>query len=112
MSRTFISRVDSLCDEQAAGLWLGGVRVSDGQLVRCEAKGAVTHLAPLRPVRADPAEHGLLLSVVDRSGHWEGREVLEKGGGRLWIGFQEADGSSPEPMQEAQGGRRQGAVPL
>lgn len=61
--------MDSFRDEQAARLWLGGVRVFDGQLVRCKAKGAVTHLAALRPVRADPTEHGLLLRVVHRSGH-------------------------------------------
>lgn len=70
MRRTFVSGVDPLGDEQAARLRLGGVRVFDGQLVRREAIGAVAHLAALRPVGADPTEHGLLLSVVDRSGHW------------------------------------------
>lgn len=39
MEQTFISRVDLLGDEQAAGLRLGHVRVFDGELVGREAEG-------------------------------------------------------------------------
>lgn len=73
-TNTLVSRVDPLCDEQAAGLWLSAVWVSDGQLVGREAKGVVAHLAALRPVGTDATEHGLLLSAVDRGSRWEERE--------------------------------------
>lgn len=62
---TLIARVDPLCDEQAAGLWFGCIRIPDGELVGREAKGEVAHLAALCPVGADSAEHGLLLCAVD-----------------------------------------------
>ena len=78
--RTLVSRVDALGDEQAAGLGLGAVRVSQGQLVGREPEGVVAHLAAVRPVGTDPAEHGLLLGAVHRGGHWgggEGEEGLE-----------------------------------
>lgn len=74
-TNTFVSRVDPLCDKQAAGLWLSTVWVSDGQLVGREAKGVVAHLAALRPVGTDSTEHGLLLSAVDRGRRWEEREL-------------------------------------
>lgn len=57
--------MDPLGDEQAAGLRLGHVRVFDGELVGREAEGEVAHLAALRPLGADAAEHGLLLRAVD-----------------------------------------------
>lgn len=65
MTKTFVSRVDPLCDEQAAGLRLGGIRVSDGELVGCEAEGVVAHLAALHPVGTDSTEHGLLLCAIN-----------------------------------------------
>lgn len=72
---TLVTGVDPLCDEQAAGLRFGSVRVSDGELVGREAKRVVAHVASLRPVRADPTEHGLLLSAVDWRGHWRQEET-------------------------------------
>lgn len=65
--------MDPLCDEQAAGLRLSGVRVSESELIRREAERVVAHLAALRAVCADPTEHGLLLGAVDRRRSWEGR---------------------------------------
>lgn len=76
VSDTFISRVNSLCDEQAAGLRLRDVRVSQGELVGREAKGVVAHLPALRPVGADPTEHGLLLGAVDRRRGWRGGQSV------------------------------------
>lgn len=40
------------------------------------------------------------------------REALEMAETDFWIRTREPGFSSPDPMQEAQGGRRQGAVPL
>lgn len=77
MTKTFVSRVDPLRDEQAAGLRLGSIRVSDGELVGCEAEGVVAHLAALCPVGTDSTEHGLLLSTVDRRRRCKERK-LEK----------------------------------
>lgn len=77
MTNTLVSRVDPLCDEQAAGLWLREIRVPDGELVGREAKGVVAHLAALRPVGTDSTEHGLLLSAIDRRG-WEERQLEEE----------------------------------
>lgn len=75
MTNTLVSRVDPLCDEQAAGLWLSNIRVSDGELVGREAKGVVAHLAALRPVGTDSTEHGFLLSAIEWSRSCEDREL-------------------------------------
>lgn len=79
VSNTFISRVDPLCDQQAAGLWLSSIRVSDGELVRREAKWVIVHLAALRPVSAKPTEHGLLLGAVDWRRSWRRPESVSTG---------------------------------
>jgi len=65
VSNTFVSGVDPLCDEQAAGLWLCSVEVSEGELVWREAKRVVANLAAPCPVGAEPTKHGLLLSAVN-----------------------------------------------
>lgn len=54
---TLVAGVNSLSDEEAAGLRLGRVGVPQGQLIWHETEGVILHFSIAVPTSADPTKH-------------------------------------------------------